>query len=296
MPGIGIMAITRAPDNRFWPRSRFALRGLAELASLPALPNLPRVANRNSRFGPGVSFLDVGFTSLGNASVLEAVSRRPPGAPFNYIVTPNVDHVVRLQRSRSDLWPMYRAAWMTLCDSRILALMARRVGCSLPVLPGSDLTQAMLERVVRPEDKIAIVGGSVGDIRKLAARYDLHNVHHYNPPMGFINHPAEVRRAVDFVVQTGARYTLLAVGSPQQEILAYRIKLAGGGKGIGFCIGASLDFLTGVQKRAPLMMRMLALEWLHRLATNPGRMWRRYLYEGPMIFQIMRDWKRNAGR
>jgi exopolysaccharide biosynthesis WecB/TagA/CpsF family protein len=272
------------------------LRGLAQLASLPVPPILPLVAGRSSQPGAGVSFLDVGFTSLDNTAVLQAVSKRSASAPFSYIVTPNVDHVVRLQRNRSDLWPVYRAAWMTLCDSRILALLARLEGCSLPVLPGSDLTQAMFERVVRPTDKIAIVGGSAGDIRKLAERYGLRKVHHYNPPMGFINDPAEVRRTVDLIVQTGARYTLLAVGSPQQEMLAYRVKLAGGGKGIGFCVGASLDFLTGVQKRAPQIMQLLALEWLHRLASNPGRMWRRYLYEGPMIFQITRDWKRNAGR
>jgi exopolysaccharide biosynthesis WecB/TagA/CpsF family protein len=255
---------------------------------------LPRVTYGSAQSGPGVSFLDVGFTSLDNASVLQAVRDRAARAPFAYVVTPNVDHVVRLQRSRSDLWPVYRAAWMTLCDSRILAILARRMGYSLPVLPGSDLTQVMFERVVRPADKIAVIGGSVSDIRTLAARYGLHNIRHYNPPMGFINDAAEVRRAVDFIVNTGARYSFLAVGSPQQEILAYRVKLAGGGKGIGFCVGASLDFLTGVQKRAPLVMRLLALEWLHRLASNPGRMWRRYLYEGPMIFQITRDWKRSA--
>lgn len=265
------------------------------MASLPAPSILPRVGDMNSQFAPGVSFLDVGFTSLDNAAVLQAVSKRPPGASFNYIVTPNVDHVVRLQRNRSDLWPAYRAAWMTLCDSRILALLARQEGCSLPVLPGSDLTQAMFEHVVRPTDRIAIVGGSTGGVRKLVERYGLRKVHHYDPPMGFINDPAEVRRAVDFIIRTRARYTLIAVGSPQQEMLAYRVKLAGGGKGIGLCVGASLDFLTGVQKRAPRVMRLLALEWLHRLVSNPGRMWRRYLYEGPMIFQIMRDWKRNAG-
>lgn len=264
------------------------------MASLPALPALPQPTYTRAQAGTGISFLDVGFTSLDPESVLRAVSERPARAPFAYVVTPNVDHVVRLQRNRSDLWPVYRAAWMTLCDSRILAILARNMGCSLPVLPGSDLTQSMFERVVQPADKIAVIGGSASDIRKLASRYGLRNIHHYNPPMGFINDPAEVRRAVDFIIETGARYSFLAVGSPQQEMLAYRVKLAGGGKGIGFCVGASLDFLTGVQKRAPLVMRLLALEWLHRLASNPGRMWRRYLYEGPMIFRITRDWKRSA--
>lgn len=224
--------------------------------------------------------------------MLEAISRRPEGASFTYVVTPNVDHVVRLQRSRSDLWPVYRSAWMTLCDSKILALLARNFGFNLPVLPGSDLTQYMFESVILPWDKVAIIGGDAALIRRFADQHGLKNVHHYVPPMGFIKKPVEVAKTVQFIIETGARYSFFAVGSPQQEILAYRVMQAGGGRGIGFCVGASLDFLTGVQKRAPLFMRKLAMEWVHRLVSSPARMWRRYLYDGPGILQIMRDWKR----
>jgi exopolysaccharide biosynthesis WecB/TagA/CpsF family protein len=264
------------------------------LASLPApsplSPSLEWPGERSAK----ISFIDMGFTALGKPAVLQAVRERAANAPFAYVVTPNVDHMVRLQRRRSDLWPIYRSAWMTLCDSRILALLARSMGLTLPVLPGSDLTQDMFEHIVGPDDRIAIIGGDAGAIRQLAKRYRFRNVHHYNPPMGFIKDPAEVAKAVRFVAETGARYTFLAVGSPQQEMLAYRIKQAGGATGLGFCVGASLDFLTGVQTRAPRFMRVLALEWLHRLASDPGRMWRRYLYDGPVIFQITREWKRGA--
>lgn len=241
-------------------------------------------------------FMDLAFTRFSMDSVLTAIGSRAVDAPFAYVVTPNVDHVVRLQQHRSDLWPAYRAAWATLCDSRILALLARNSGVALPVIPGSDLTQQILENVIEPHDKIAIVGGHAAMIERLSERYGLKNVHHYDPPMGFINDPVEVTRTVMFIVDTRARYTFLAVGSPQQEILAYQVNQTGDARGIGFCVGASLDFLTGEQKRAPVFMQRLAMEWLHRLAVNPARMWRRYLYDGPGIFQIARDWKRGADR
>lgn len=254
-----------------------------------AAPDIDALADRDTDV-----FIDMQFTCKTMAAMLAMVAERRVDAPFAYIVTPNVDHVVRLQRVRSDLWPVYRAAWVTLCDSRILAMLAQGMGVTLPVIPGSDLTQQIFEQAIDPDDRIAIVGGDPDVIAGLARRYGLRNVLHYNPPMGFISDPVEVVRAVKFIVEAHARYCFLAVGSPQQEILAYRVKQAGGACGLAFCVGASLDFMTGVQQRAPMFMRMMAMEWLHRLMSDPARMWRRYLYDGPDIFQIVREWERGA--
>ena len=42
-------------------------------------------------------------------------------------------------------------------------------------------------------------------------------------------------------------------------------------------VGAAFDFHAGVVSRAPAWMRANGLEWLHRLASEPRRLWRRYL-------------------
>lgn len=265
-------------------------------AELPAAGMAAPIAVGAALAQSTVQFIDVSFTMQGTDSVIEKVRDRPATAPFAYIVTPNVDHVVRLQRSRSDLWPAYRAAWMTLCDSRILARLAKRVGFALPVVPGSDLTAELFEHAIQPDDRVAIVGGRPSVIAQLAEQYGLTNVVHHDPPMGFIKNPIAVADAVRFLMNARARYVFLAVGSPQQEILAYRAKRAGGVTGIGFCVGASLDFLTGVQDRAPPIMQRMSLEWLYRLSSNPKRMWRRYLVEGPEIFQIERSWRRGRAQ
>ena len=261
------------------------------MATLHASPPLSDIMDPDASV-----FLDLGFTRLSMPSVLQAIDARDRNAPFAYVVTPNVDHVVRLQRRRPDLWPVYRSAWATLCDSRIIALLARKMGVVLPVIPGSDLTQQIFENIVRLDDRVAIVGGNAAMIDLLAKAYGLRNVHHYDPPMGFIDQPVEVAKTVQFIVDTRARYIFLAVGSPQQEIVAHRVKQTGAACGIGFCVGASLDFLTGGQKRAPRFMQLLAMEWLYRLLSNPARMWRRYLCDGPDIFVIARDWKRDVRR
>ena len=239
-----------------------------------------------------VQFLGVEFDCADQDSALAKILARPPGEPFAYVVTPNVDHVVRLQCARSDLWPAYRHAWLTLCDSRILAKLAARAQVGLSVAPGSDLTVAMFLRGIEPDDRIAVLGGSDEMIDLLRSRYRLTNVVHHNPPMRFIDNPVERLRAIDFVVNARARFTFFAVGSPQQEILAYHIARAHEATGIGLCIGASLEFITATKKRAPRIFQVLAMEWLFRLASDPARLWRRYLLEGPMIFSIFRSWLR----
>jgi len=240
-------------------------------------------------------FLEISFTPLDMDAALAAICAVPPDASFRYVVTPNVDHVVRLQHRRSDLWPAYRGAWMTLCDSRILAKMARSIGTDLPVVAGSDLTSELFEKVVKKTDRIAILGGRSDLVAKIADRYGLTNICHYDPPMGFGNNPREVRKASRFLIEADARYCFLAVGSPQQELVAHQVRQTRGARGIGFCVGASLDFLSGEQERAPVLVQAMALEWLYRLASNPQRMWRRYLVEGPRIFMIHRDCRRRFG-
>lgn len=259
-------------------------------AGLPGLPVPPET--KPERTSDPVEFLELAFTTIDLDGAVEAIARRAASAPFTYVVTPNVDHVVRLQLQRSDLWPAYRGAWMTFCDSRILARLAHTVGRELPVVTGSDLTAALFERGVAAQGPVAILGGSTAKVAEIARRYGLCDVRHYNPPMGFIHDPRELARAVRFVVEAKARFTFLAVGSPQQEIVARQVAKARGACGIGLCVGASLEFLTGEQRRAPAMVQQMALEWLFRLCSNPQRLWRRYLIEGPQIFRIHQTWRR----
>lgn len=238
-----------------------------------------------------VDFLDLRFDRLDAGEAVRAIAARDPAAPFAYVVTPNVDHVVRLLCNRSDLWPAYRRAWLTLCDSRILAKLAARAGIRLPVVPGSDLTKTMFLETMGRDDRIAVVGGTVGLADDLRARYGFTQLLHYNPPMGFNSDPVERARAADFVVGAQARYTFLAVGSPQQEVLAHDVVRTGQARGLGVCVGASLEFLVGMQTRAPRLVQELALEWLYRLASDPARLWRRYLVKGPLIFSVFRQWR-----
>ena len=105
--------------------------------------------------------------------------------------------------------------------------------------------------------------------------------------MEFIRSELEVRKCVDFVVKAQAPLVFLAVGRPQQEILASRIADHPQARGVGLCVRASIDFLTGAQRRAPVWVREVGLEWCYRLLSDPQRFARRYLLESPQIFYFV---------
>ena len=70
-------------------------------------------------------------------------------------------------------------------------------------------------------------------------------------------------------------------------MLARAVQTRGRARGLGLCIGASINFLTGRERRAPALVQKAGFEWLYRLINDPGRLARRYLVRGPRIFLLL---------
>ena len=219
---------------------------------------------------------------------LASFSRTAAGfgmAHYGYVVTPNVDHLISYCEDPS-FRALYRSAQYSLLDSRVVALAMRLLkGMHLAVCTGSDLTAQLLGHVVSPLDPIILIGGSASQAQEIVASYGLGNVQHHNPPMGFINSADATETCLRFIeAHSPFRFCFLAVGSPQQEMIAQRLQARDKARGLVLCVGASLNFLTGAERRAPRWMRRFALEWLYRLAQDPKRLARRYLLRGPRFF------------
>ena len=244
-------------------------------------------------FSERQEFLGIHFDMISANFLMESILTRNPNASFEYVVTPNVDHIVKLHQRASRLDLPYHDAAFTICDSRILPLLARINGIRIPVIPGSDLTARLFQDVIAPDDPVTIVGSGPEEIERLKCRYGLKRVRHHSPPMNLVNDPVAVQNVVEFIVSSPARYIFLALGSPQQEVIAHQIWLTGEGRGLGFCVGASIDFLTGKATRAPRFVQRLRLEWLYRLIKEPGRLWRRYLIDDIRILAIYWRWLLN---
>lgn len=78
---------------------------------------------------------------------------------------------------------------------------------------------------------------------------------------------------------SGARLVFVGLGCPRQEVFTWamrdRVSLP------LLAVGAAFDFHAGLATEPPRWMQRAGLQWLHRLAGNPRRLWRRYLLLNP---------------
>ena len=204
---------------------------------------------------------------------------------YGYVVTPNVDHLIRYYDDPA-FRDHYAAASYVLMDSRFASRLIRLLkGLQLPVCTGSDLTATIFRKLVSPLDRIVLIGGSDEQAQKIGQLSGVRNLYHHNPPMGFIRNPAAVEDCLKFIeAHSPFRYCFIAVGAPQQEAVAHALRVRGRARGLALCVGASLNFITGAERRAPQWMQQAGLEWLYRLLQDPRRLASRYLIRGPRFF------------
>lgn len=205
-------------------------------------------------------------------------------APFQYMVTPNVDHIVSYDEG---IVPKeaYDGAAYKVCDSRIVSKLAALRGLTLEAMPGSELVRDFFLTPGSEAVRVAVFGPTAEDFAALKARYPAHDLHWIEAPM--LKPGTEVwRETVTRLRDAPFDLLLCCISFPKQEIMCHDLQQAGRASGLALCAGASLDFLTGKQQRAPGWLASAHLEWLHRLLSDPKRMWHRYLVRGPRIFLL----------
>jgi exopolysaccharide biosynthesis WecB/TagA/CpsF family protein len=235
-------------------------------------------------------FLGLPFSLLQQAEVIRLITEQS-GAPYRYIVTPNAYHVATVHDEPKWLLPIYQAAWLSLCDSRIVRALARFERLPLPLVTGSDLVAALLTALNAidrdPTPQRILVVGPRPSVEGMLRRAYPHLTVDVMPAPGGLGQSADMRLAVARACMNRTwDIALLCVGCPAQELIARQLAELGCKSGIALCVGASIDFLTGKSSRAPLWMQKMGLEWAYRLGREPLRLWRRYLVDSPKIFRI----------
>lgn len=105
----------------------------------------------------------------------------------------------------------------------------------------------------------------------------------------------ELSESVKRMQEAGTQALWIGLGAPKQDLSADLLRIMHAAPVI-LCVGAAFDFIAGTIARAPIWMRRLGLEWLHRFASDPARLWRRYLVGNPrFVSGVLRDRLRQIG-
>lgn len=223
-----------------------------------------------------VRFAGLRIHPLDVDETVSVLAGRPTAEPFAPYVTPNVEFIFYQSRSPA-LRRVFEACLVSTNDSRILHRLGKLAGLELKFAPGAYVAARLFEGAIRPDDPLAVIGATPEIVEDLRTRFGLTQVVQHVPPMGFIRDPAAVRAAVDFIAAHPSRFVFVAMGPPQSEALCDAVMQDGRATGVGLCIGSSLQVMTGAIGAAPDWMETGGLVWLHRLAREPGRLWKRYL-------------------
>ncbi|MDF5711740.1 MAG: WecB/TagA/CpsF family glycosyltransferase [Nostoc sp. S4] len=238
-----------------------------------------------------VNICDVQVDNCSFDRVVEAIAHHAISASIpKYVVTPNAQHIVALQRdARFRL--IYRHAFLVVPDGVPLLWAAKLFNTPLSGrVNGTDLFEHLCKISADRGLKVFLLGGRQGAAKKarqvLEARHsNLKIVGTYCPYYGFESDPDELRR-INLAIQAAAPDILfVGLGAPKQEYWIYdNYQKLGVPVAIG--IGVSFELVAGMVKRAPKFMQKAGLEWFFRLIMEPKRLWQRYII-GNTIFILL---------
>jgi N-acetylglucosaminyldiphosphoundecaprenol N-acetyl-beta-D-mannosaminyltransferase len=219
--------------------------------------------------------------SLSQEEVITQIkSKLLKSAEPNVLVTPNAGHLTNIFDS-PELSEIYSTAELSLIDGWPIAVAAKNASqLRIVRVTGSDLLPELFLQLTK-EVRVGIVGGNHESLirQSLESRFPDLNIQIIDTSQ-WTNSVYDIRRLRELVQYNALSIVLLCLGHPKQELLAKELKnydWAGSRPDWIMCVGATIDFLTGEQKRAPKAFQKIGLEWFYRLVTNPKKFTQRYL-------------------
>jgi N-acetylglucosaminyldiphosphoundecaprenol N-acetyl-beta-D-mannosaminyltransferase len=238
-----------------------------------------------------VSIMGLGFDALDERQVVDQILASIRSGRGGWMVNPNTD-VLRQAVKHAELQELVSTADLVVADGMPVVWASRIQRTPVPErVPGSTLIRTLSTAAAEQGVPVFLLGGAEGVATRAAARLEaeipgLVAGSHF-PPFGFESDPG-ARMAIDKAVRAfDPAIFFCGFGFPKQERLM--ADLVGRYPESWFIgSGASLAFLAGDTKRAPSWMQRAGLEWLHRLAQEPGRLFRRYVVEdAPFAARMM---------
>lgn len=232
-----------------------------------------------------IQILNIGIHNLSEEELLNHLTS-------GFLVSPNVDHLMLLQKDRA-FYDAYLSAEWVICDSRILYFLSHLTRHPIrETISGSSFFTAFYNHHRNDPDCKIFLLGSTGDVAMKA----MHRINEkvgreivvgaLSPSIGFDEKEEECLAIVDTIQQSGANVVVVGAGAPKQEkyISQWRNKMPQ--VKIWMALGATIDFEAGVRRRAPKWVSRIGMEWFYRFIQEPRRLFKRYFIRDFRFFGL----------
>lgn len=224
-----------------------------------------------------VTVAGIPVANLSQDEAVEAIDKLISEGGSHYGAVVNASKLVAASRDEKLKRALLDADLVT-ADGMSVVWASRLLGQGLKErVTGIDLFERLVEQAARRGFTVYFLGAreeSVrGTVELFTNRYPALRIAGYHN--GYFD-SSECQSVCEAIRLSGADLLFVAMGSPRQEFwIASNVALTGVRFALG--VGGSFDHLSGLARRAPRWMQRSGLEWLHRLAQEPRRLWRRYL-------------------
>lgn len=241
-------------------------------------------------------FLNTHVDNLTMEEAVEEAKRLIQARRNSYVVTPNVDHIVKIEHDRL-FREIYEGADLVLTDGKPLIWMSRWLGTPIKEkISGSDYFPEVCKMAAKEGFSIFLLGAAEGVAKKAAINLmkkykNLKIAGVYSPSYSFENDVEEIADIIRRINKAKPDILCVGLGTPKQEKFYHQYKEYLNVP-LTLHIGATIDFEAGVVKRAPKWVSYAGLEWLYRLLKEPRRLYRRYLLDDVEIFPIFMKYRK----
>ncbi len=242
-----------------------------------------------SRLFERIYCLGVPFHNVSNEETREAILQRmKAGTPGMAVITPNLDFM-RVMESDARLRRAVMEGDLVIADGMPAIVWLKAQGFPLKGrVTGSDLTRDLFGICADNGFSIYVLGAAPSAVetalaKMKAAHPSLKVAGAYSPPMM----PLEQMNLDDIAARIAAAkpdLVFVAMGMGKQEAAIYALRRRVDVP-VWLAIGGSIDFIAGVQRRAPAAVQKIGLEWFWRMAMQPRRMFGRYFRDGVWLLR-----------
>jgi len=233
-----------------------------------------------TRTTPAVSLAGVNISRFSFKETLEWINERLKNATFTQVATANMDFLDLCAKKPELRTILNHQCHLVTADGMPLVWLSRTTGLPIPErVAGSDLVPEITRLAAEQGLSVFFLGGNpnatVAAVRMLREQHPTLKVAGMNCSRFDVNDAVKVAAIAEEIRLSKAHILFVALGCPKQErFIADHAERIGIRFAMG--VGGSFDFIAGVRERAPRWMQRSGLEWVCRMAQEPGRLAPRY--------------------